>query len=225
MSSQKRAFTVRRRHGNSRRNALRSIRKREVVGVLILGAAKVGKSALVNRWCKGTYTDVYTPTVEEFRVNTCKCMGKNIRLGLVDLTGSGQFPGMLDLYIEKTDCIMLVYEVGNRDSIKEIIRLHEYVLKTRNDSSVNFSVVGTKSDLSDDARKGLIDEEISDLLKKLGNPRHITTSAKLDFNVPDAFENSVNDAIGIMLPTDIALNQKKKKGFCSRFCCCCCRGS
>ena len=87
-----------RRHNTNRRNALRSLKRRDVLGLLILGDVKTGKSALAERWCKGVYHEAYTPTVEEFYNKSYRYLGQSVSVGLIDLTGSGAFPAMLDLY-------------------------------------------------------------------------------------------------------------------------------
>lgn len=204
-----------------RRNALKSFRRQDCIGVLILGACKVGKTSLMRRWRHGEYTDVYSPTVEEFYVHSCKSQGKTVRLGLIDITGSGDFPGMLELYIERTDCIMLVYEIGNIESFKEIERLHQLVLDVRGDDQISFSVVATKKDQCEDMLETQIREDIDDFLCKLRYPKFITTSSKLDVNVSAAFENAISGTVSHMVPGARAIvseeNKKKRKIYC--LCC------
>ena len=185
--------------------------------MLMLGACKVGKSALVNRWCKDIFIDNYVPTVEEFYTKGCNYLGQNVRIGAIDLTGGGHFPAMQDLYIQRTDSIIFVYEVGKMDTINEVKRLFDHVTKIRGENEVMCSVVGTKIDQNQDTGEGL-----EDLLQHLGNPKHITTSAKFDINIDRAFENSVSGLIAYMIPNEESLKKKCKepKSKLSSLCCC-----
>ncbi|XP_012558922.1 ras-related protein Rap-1A [Hydra vulgaris] len=134
-------------HGKRRRNAIRVSTQKDVILLMLLGKSKVGKTSLVNRWLKDTFTDTYTPTVENFHLKSYNHQNQFINLGIIDLTGSWDFPAMQNLYLSKADSVMFVYEIGNESSIKEMKLLYERFLKVKtSDREVTVSVVGTKYD-------------------------------------------------------------------------------
>ena len=134
-------------HAKRRRNAIRVSTQKDAILLMLLGKSKVGKTSLVNRWLKDCYTDAYTPTVENFHLKSYNHQNQFINLGIIDLTGSWDFPAMQSLYLSKADSVMFVYEVGNEGSVKEMRLLYERFLKVKtNDREVIVTVVGTKYD-------------------------------------------------------------------------------
>ena len=127
----------------SRRNALRTLRRGDTVGMLLLGKAEVGKTALVNRWLTGTYTEDYIPTVEDFHEKSLSYKDQSITIGLIDMSGSNDFPAMVDLYLNRVDSVMLVYEVGDQTSVDQVKHLYQRTLKVQEQRPDLFvSVIG-----------------------------------------------------------------------------------
>lgn len=216
-----------RRRNKSRRNALRTLRRRDTIGVLLLGKCEVGKTQLVRRWLKGSFNDNYNPTIEDFHVKSYRHMGQCVNVGVIDMTGSWDFSAMMDLYLNRVDTVMFVYDVNNESSIRELDFLYERLVKVRGENhDMLLTVVGTKLDKRQDCGPDNKDEPVHDFVEKLGdNCKHIQTSSKLNLNVKEAFENSLNELIATMIPNEDTIKRlgklmkkNEKSGSCSNFC-------
>ncbi|XP_065644087.1 GTP-binding protein Di-Ras1 [Hydra vulgaris] len=215
-----------RRQGNakSRRNALKTLRKRDCVGLLLVGKCETGKSSLVNRWINGDYKDYYIPTVEEFYLKSYGVMGHSVNVGVIDMSGSWDFPGMLDLYFNKADSIIFVYEVNNKVSISEMFLFYQRLVKIRGENhEVYMTVVGTKMDKQQQYDESTKNEAVDAFIKEIGGrAKHTITSAKLNINVVEAFEAALSNVVANMTPNEDAIKRldklmktNEKKSICS----------
>lgn len=149
------------------------------IKVAFMGAAASGKSSIVQRLVSGTFFDDHQPTVFEFYNyetrfdNTCR-----LSLQISDTTGSFSFPAMDRLTIQKSDVIVVVFDLTLLSSLERA----EELIKNIKDEYPNkpIVVVGNKSDLPHpvDCKKSL-DQRLS------CNSQHtyIETSAKFDKDV------------------------------------------
>ena len=209
----------------SRRNALRTLRKRDTIGLLLLGKSEVGKTSLVKRWLNDTFAEIYEPSVEDFHVKAYRYMGQCVNVGLIDMTGSWDFPAMMDLYLNRVDSIMFIYDVGNESSVAELSNLYGRMLKIRGENNDVFvTIVGTKIDKYQDLCNGYENNAVDDFIKNADNCRHILTSARLNLNVTEAFENALNDLVANMVPNEDAIRRlgklMKENEKTNRWCCC-----
>lgn len=212
MQSRRGSFSTRRSR-NNRRNAIRTLHRSDTIGLLLLGECEVGKTCLLRRWIDDTYNEKYTSTVEDFHVKSFSYMGQSANIGIIDMTGSRDFPAMIDLYLNRVDSVMLFYDVGNESSIKELTYLYEKVKTIRDEKNDIFvSVVGTKCDkyddnFNDEKQSPTIDRILDDLGTKCS---HIVTSAKNNINVHEAFEGALNPIVPTMAPTGDNLKRLEK---------------
>ncbi|XP_066924263.1 ras-like protein rasD [Clytia hemisphaerica] len=219
-----------RSRNKSRRNALRTLRRRDTVGLLILGKCESGKSSLVHRWLRGHFVDQYRPTVEDFHVKSYKHMGQCVNVGVIDMTGSWDFPAMIDLYLTRIDSVMFAYEIGSEDAVKNLRLLHERLVKVRGErNEVSLTVVGTKVDRQQDHYDDYRNDELNQFLRSINVPdeRHVLTSSKLNLNVNEAFESALNEVIENMIPNEDAIKRlgklmkdnKKTSSWVQKLCC------
>ncbi|XP_047434906.1 RASD family member 3 [Mugil cephalus] len=121
------------------------------VRLVFLGAAGVGKSALIHRFLRDRFEHKYTRTVEELHVleyDNLASTGKT-RLEILDTSGSYSFPAMRQLRIRNSDAFALVYAVDDAASFEEVRRLRDEILELRGDKSAPITVVGSKADLTE----------------------------------------------------------------------------
>lgn len=75
--------------------------------LVILGSAKVGKTAIVNRFLNNKYDDKYTPTIEDFHRKVYKIRGETYRLDILDTSGNNPFPAMKRLSLLTGEMLIL----------------------------------------------------------------------------------------------------------------------
>lgn len=122
------------------------------VRLVFLGAAGVGKTALIHRFLHDGFEHKYTRTVEELHVLEYDTAGseEKMRLEILDTSGSYSFPAMRELCIRHSDAFALVYAADEPDSFEEVRRLRAEILELRGGGrSVPITVVRSKADLTE----------------------------------------------------------------------------
>lgn len=116
--------------------------------IVVMGAAKVGKSSIINQFLYGSFSPKYKPTVEEMHRGDFNVSHIQLTLDILDTSGSYEFPAMRDLSIKSADAIILVYDVNDLATYKEVKTLRSQILALK--GSVPIVVVGNKTDLVED---------------------------------------------------------------------------
>ena len=198
--------------------------------VSIFGAARVGKTEIINRFCyennkkqkhskssrhqhnkgkklKEFQMEKYVPTIEDFYVQMFDFSGVSLPLEIVDTCGTEQFPAMRKLNIERSQLVILVYDVTRDDTIYEAIRLYHITRSIHPVSSgIIIMFVGAKIDLLESVKKNPIvekfTEENTDIWLRL-----VFCSAKTGFNINKIFKIGFDP----ILPEITANEELKRK--------------
>jgi len=113
--------------------------------IVVMGAAKVGKSAIINQFLYNIFIPKYKRTVEEMHHGDFNVSGRHLTLDILDTSGSYEFPAMRDLAIKLADAFILVYNVNDYNTFLEVKALRSQILNTR--GAVPIMIVGNKIDL------------------------------------------------------------------------------
>lgn len=104
------------------------IKFKEQRRIVVLGAAKVGKSAIIQQFLYDQFTKKYNKTVEDLYVAEYNLSsGASLTLEILDTTGSYQFPAMRALSISNGNAFLLVYSVDDEESWKQLKELRHQV--------------------------------------------------------------------------------------------------
>ncbi|XP_064478955.1 ras-related protein Rap-2c-like [Ornithodoros turicata] len=126
--------------------------------LVLLGNARVGKSAILHRFLYDQFLHDYSATVEEFHRGDFD-VGNNttVSLDVLDTGGSFEFPAMRRLAITSGDAFVLVYSIDDSDSFEAVRRFRDDVLEARR--RVPIVIVGNKLDLEDcrNVRKEMVE--------------------------------------------------------------------
>ncbi|KJH51568.1 Ras family protein [Dictyocaulus viviparus] len=123
------------------------------ITVVVLGATKVGKSALVSQYLWESFLTEYRPTVEEFNwVEYEIGDGSSLMLQIIDSSGSHDFLAMHHFYIKTGDAFMVVFSIDDASSLEEAKRIIEEIDEERH-KTVPVVLVANKCDLNDDVMK------------------------------------------------------------------------
>ena len=175
-----------------------------VIDVLFLGAAGVGKTNLVRRLLDREFQEDYVPTVYDvFHKEIVKDSGK-VTFQITDMSGFYSFPPMRRIAIARNDVFVLVYEIGNKKSYKEVGRLKEEIVQQRSDSPISIIIVGNKVDK---ATNGMIkDVDIEDEITSSSHAL-LRTSAKTGESVFSLFKSIMEAGFS---PTSNTLAVKRR---------------
>lgn len=115
-----------RRHSN--KNDYPKMKYKEQRRVVVLGSAKVGKSAIIWQFLYDKFLTRYRKTVEDLYLAEYKLPGgASLTLEILDTAGSFRFPAMRALSISTAGAFLLVYAVDNEESWEEVKQLREQV--------------------------------------------------------------------------------------------------
>ena len=119
------------------------------IKVIVLGLARVGKTALIYQFLYNQIPDKYKPTVDDTHYATFNAAkDKKIMFEILDTSGSLEFPAMLDLSIKQYDVFVLVYDASDPSTFKKVKELRDQIMRTKNKAPI--VVVANKTDICED---------------------------------------------------------------------------
>ncbi|NWX19015.1 DIRA2 protein, partial [Aegotheles bennettii] len=187
--------------------------------VVVFGAGGVGKSSLVLRFVKGTFRESYIPTIEDTYRQVISCDKSICTLQITDTTGSHQFPAMQRLSISKGHAFILVYSITSRQSLEELKPIYEQICQIKGDiQSIPIMLVGNKNDENQNRE---VDSSEGEAMAKKWKCAFMETSAKLNHNVKELFQELLNlekrRTVSLQIDGKKSKQQKRKeklKGKC-----------
>ncbi|KAK4815491.1 GTP-binding protein Di-Ras2 [Porphyrio hochstetteri] len=187
--------------------------------VVVFGAGGVGKSSLVLRFVKGTFRESYIPTIEDTYRQVISCDKSICTLQITDTTGSHQFPAMQRLSISKGHAFILVYSITSRQSLEELKPIYEQICQIKGDiESIPIMLVGNKNDENQNRE---VDSSEGEAMAKKWKCAFMETSAKLNHNVKELFQELLNlekrRTVSLQIDGKKSKQQKRKeklKGKC-----------
>ncbi|KAM6424377.1 ras-related protein Rap-2a-like [Liasis olivaceus] len=160
------------------------------VRLVFLGAAGVGKTALIRRFLDGTFEPRYRRTVEELHVLDLPLSeppgpALRLRLELLDTSGSYSFPAMRRLGIRGGDAFALVFAPHQAGSFEEVRRLRDEILEAKPGAAPLLVVAANKLDLAEGC--GEPAAALADTVRRDWGARYVEASAKQGRNVGTLF--------------------------------------
>lgn len=154
------------------------------IKVVVVGNGAVGKSSMIQRYCKGIFTKDYKKTIGvDFLERQIIVNGEDFRLMLWDTAGQEEFDAITKAYYRGAQACVLVFSTTDRESFEAISSWREKVEMEVGD--IPSVLVQNKIDLLDDTV--IKNEEAEGLAKKL-KLRFYRTSVKEDLNVNEVFK-------------------------------------
>ncbi|XP_043461412.1 ras-related protein Rab-23 [Leptopilina heterotoma] len=153
--------------------------------VVIVGNGAVGKSSMIQRFCKGTYTRDYKKTIGvDFLEREIEVDGEDVRLMLWDTAGQEEFDAITAAYYRGAHACVLAYSVTDRDSFDAI---PSWKLKVENEcGEIPTVLVQNKMDLVDQC---VVDPDEAERLSRALGCKLLRTSVKEDVGVMNVFRH------------------------------------
>ncbi|CAG0878974.1 unnamed protein product [Darwinula stevensoni] len=151
--------------------------------VVIVGNGAVGKSSMIQRYCKGIFTKDYKKTIGvDFMERQIELEGEEVRLMLWDTAGQEEFDAITKAYYRGAQACVVAFSTTDRASFLAVKRWKKKVEDECGD--IPMVLVQNKIDLIDEA--AILNEEAEALARELGL-RLYRTSVKEDLNVEQVF--------------------------------------
>ncbi|KAJ3435382.1 ras and ef-hand domain-containing protein [Anaeramoeba flamelloides] len=154
------------------------------VKILIVGNQSVGKTCILIRFSDNEFTYSTVPTIGvDFKEKTHKIDNKLVRIQGWDTAGQERFRTMSNSFYRNAHAVMIVFDITNKDSFKNVPFWVENV-KNYSNENVLICLVGNKSDLEEKRKVGK--EKINECVEKF-NLQYFETSSLNGKGVNEAF--------------------------------------
>jgi Ras-related protein Rab-7A len=193
-------------------------RGRQMLKLLLLGDAGVGKTSLLNQFVNREFTAQYKATIgSDFSSKQLDVDGKFVTLQIWDTAGQERFQSLGPTFYRGTDCCILVYDVTRPPSFQSITKWREEFSKQLGLSNADdfpFLLLGNKSDLPSKAVQQSAVREYADMN---GGMLFYEVSAKTGDNVQTGFEAIVRKALektpkdDFTIPASVLAQEKKEE--------------
>lgn len=173
--------------------------------LVIVGDGGCGKTCLLTVFSKGTFPDVYVPTVFENDVKDIEIDNNEIvELALWDTAGQEGFARLRPLSYRAADVVMIAFALNNSDSLDNVVNYWLPEVK-EHCPKVPIVIVATKSDLREGEDGTIESSKGQAICEKIGGKHYIETSAKCNSNVEETFKIAARLALQFK---SIPLNNK-----------------
>ncbi|KAJ2880140.1 hypothetical protein H4R27_004901 [Coemansia aciculifera] len=162
--------------------------------VAILGKQAVGKTSLVTRYVHHTFSDRTPSTIgASFITAKIDVDGWECRLQLWDSAGQERFRSMTQMYYRGANAVVLVYDITNEDSFKDIDAWVQELKQNIDMESTVLLLVGNKLDLAP-GRRQVEYSRARDYIKAITGDETaiLEVSCRDDDGVADVFYNLAN---------------------------------
>ena len=201
-------------------------RGRQMLKLLLLGDAGVGKTSLLNQFVNREFTAQYKATIgSDFDSKQLEVDGHYVTLQIWDTAGQERFQSLGPTFYRGTDCCILVYDVTKPttfENIKKWRNEFSIQLGLTNSSEFPFLLLGNKSDLPDKAVQPSAAREFAQMN---GDMVFAEVSAKTAEGVQTSFESIVRKALekapkdDFVLPQSVVDPRKNSKTTQKSGCC------
>ena len=174
---------------------------------MLLGNSNVGKSSLFLRFVDDIWNDTFVPTIGvDFKIKTFEIDQKKIKMQIWDTAGQERFKNIIASYYRGAHGILLIYDVTDKDSFKNLSNWLIEIEKNAN-KNVYKLLIGNKSDLEE--KRKVTYQEGKDFATSNGM-QFIETSAKTASKVQEAFELLTQEIIKASVTKDRGMEKKEK---------------
>ncbi|PRT55712.1 GTP-binding protein rho1 [Wickerhamiella sorbophila] len=177
-----------------------SIRKK----LVIVGDGACGKTCLLIVFSKGTFPEVYVPTVFDNYVSDVMVDGKRVALALWDTAGQEDYDRLRPLSYPDTNVLLVCFAIDQPDSLDNV-KEKWYAEVLHYCPGVPIILVGCKADLRDDenvqnalrrtSQSPVTSAEGEAVAQKIGAIKYLECSARTGQGVREVFEAATRAAL------------------------------
>ncbi|XP_016887690.1 ras-related protein Rab-34 [Cynoglossus semilaevis] len=136
--------------------------------VIVVGDLAVGKTCLINRFCKDAFDKNYKATIGvDFEMERFEVLGVPFSLQLWDTAGQERFKCIASTYYRGAQIVIIAFDLTNVASLGHVRQWLEDALKENDPTAVQLFLVGTKKDLSSPAQYSQIERDALRLAQEI----------------------------------------------------------
>ncbi|XP_076866176.1 GTP-binding protein Rhes isoform X1 [Brachyhypopomus gauderio] len=140
---------------SAKEGELRLVKSNHYRRVVVLGAPRVGKTAILRRFLTGGFEQRYVPTTEDFYSKLYHIRGEAYQIDLLDASKERDYPAKRRLSILTGDIFLLVFSMDDKESFNEVCSLRDEIIaakskltKSKETRQIPIIICGNKTDLS-----------------------------------------------------------------------------
>lgn len=183
--------------------------------LVIVGDGACGKTCLLIVFSKGTFPEVYVPTVFENYVSDVEVDGRRVELALWDTAGQEDYDRLRPLSYPDSNVILICFAIDSPDSLDNV--QEKWISEVLHFcQGIPIILVGCKKDLRDDpktiqelqrtSQRPVSPQDGDAVAQKIGALKYLECSAKTQEGVREVFEHATRAALMVNNPT----HRKKK---------------
>lgn len=159
----------------------------KVAKSIVLGDSGVGKTCLVNRYCRNLYDKDYKATIGvDFEVERFMILDQEFNMQIWDTAGQERFKCMAAAYFRGAHVIILVFELTNIRSLQNTKQWLEEALEQNTTTFPEIFLVGSKKDLCKGNEVSQMEIKALKVAEEI-NAEYWSVSAKSGENVKEFF--------------------------------------
>lgn len=155
----------------------------KVCKTIVIGDVAVGKTCLVNRYCRNTFETDYKATIGvDFQVENYTVLGQPFNMQLWDTAGQERFKCIASAYYRGAHVILVVFDLSDIKTLDSSRRWLDEALTENAHHSPDVFLVGTKKDLCKPIDLEKIEEYAVNVASEV-NAEYWSVSSKTGENV------------------------------------------
>ncbi|KAI9358998.1 P-loop containing nucleoside triphosphate hydrolase protein [Pilaira anomala] len=177
--------------------------------LVIVGDGACGKTCLLIVFSRGTFPELYVPTVFENYVADVEVDGKNVELALWDTAGQEDYDRLRPLSYPDSHVILICFSIDSPDSLDNV--QEKWISEVLHFcQGLPILLVACKKDLRNDnakieelrrtSQRPVTAEEGLGVAQKIGAYKYLECSAKTGEGVREVFEHATRAALMIQKP-------------------------
>ncbi|XP_040194457.1 ras-related protein Rab-34 isoform X2 [Rana temporaria] len=155
--------------------------------VIVVGDLSVGKTCMINRFCKDVFDKNYKATIGvDFEMERFEILGIPFSLQLWDTAGQERFKCIASTYYRGAQAIIVSFDLSDISSLEHTKQWLQDALKENDPSSALIFLVGSKKDLISPSQYILMEQDAIQVAKEM-NAEYWSVSSLTGENVKEFF--------------------------------------
>jgi small GTP-binding protein len=164
--------------------------------VVLIGDSGVGKTTIYDRLETGVFNENQSSTIGGafMRINAPRTDQRTVALGVWDTAGQERYKTIIPVYFERSNFVLLVYDITSRPSFEHIPDWLE-LCREKVPLTARFVLVGNKCDLVQ--ARAVPQEDALAYAARIGALFHMETSAKTAEGLDALLQGIADEAVTI----------------------------